>query len=231
MEEKIMKRMQKTTSMFAILALVFILVGCSTPTVVSQPTQDIPSIRTESARTVVAKITIEAALQPTATTPLTDTPAPVVFTATSEPTPTVPPATATLIPTATRAVSGGGGGGGVIYPTATRRAGPDQASLLSQDPMDGANFTAGVEFDGSWTFKNIGTSTWTTGYEYRHSGGTNLAKAKIYTLRGPVKPGETITIYADMVAPAEQGRYVSNWELVNENGDVFFNFFLVIDVF
>lgn len=221
-----MKRMQKTTRMFAILALVFILVGCSTPTVVTQPTQDIPSIRTESAKTVVAKITIEAALQPTAVP--TETPLPVVFTATPEPSPTFVP-TATLIPTSTAAVSGGGGGG-IVYPTATRRAGPNLAQLIDQSPKDGTSYNAGVEFDAAWTFKNIGTSTWTTGYEYRHSGGTNLAKASIYTLKKSVAPGETITIYADMVAPATLGRYVSNWELVNENGDVFFEFFLVIDV-
>lgn len=223
-----MKRMQKTTRMFAILALIFILVGCSTPTVVTQPTQDIPAVRTESAKTVIAKITIEAALQQPAVA-ATDTPVPVVFTATPEPSPTALP-TATLIPTSTKVVSSGGGGGGAVYPTATRRAGPDLAALISQNPIDGANFRAGEEFDGSWTFKNIGTSTWTTGYEYRWSGGTNFAKAKIYTLKNAVAPGETITIYADMVAPSTLGRYVSNWELVNENGDVFFNFFLVIDV-
>jgi hypothetical protein len=228
MEDKIMNRMQITTRMFAILTLVFILVGCSSPTVVEQPTQDIPSVRTEAARTVIAKITIEAALQPTATSAATETPLPVVYTATTEPSPTSMP-TATLIPTSTKA-SSSSGGGSAVYPTATRRAGPDQANLISQDPMDGTNFTAGEEFDGSWTFKNIGTSTWTTGYEYRWSGGTNLAKAKIYTLKAPVKPGETVTIYADMVAPSTQGRYVSNWELVNENGDIFYTFYLVIDV-
>lgn len=221
-----MKWMHKTTRRLAILALVFILVGCSTPTVVTQPTQDIPSIQTESAKTVIAKITIEAALQPAATA--TETPLPVVFTATAEPSPTAQP-TATLIPTATQVVSSGGGGGGV-YPTATRRAGPDLASLTGQDPLDGASFSAGTEFDASWTFKNVGTSTWTTGYEYRHSGGTNLAKANIYTLKKTVAPGETITLYADMVAPTNVGRFVENWELVNENGDVFFTFFLVIDV-
>ena len=221
-----MKRMHKTTRMFAILALVFILVGCSTPTVVTQPTQDIPSIRTESAKTVIAKITIEAALQPAATA--TETQLPVVFTATAEPSPTPQP-TATFVPTSTQVVSGGGGGG-VVYPTATRRAGPDLASLTGQDPTDGTSYSAGEEFDASWTFKNIGTSTWTTGYEYRHSGGPNLAKAHIYTLKTTVAPGESITIYADMVAPTNVGRYVENWELVNENGDVFFTFFLVIDV-
>jgi len=225
-----MKRIQKTNRIFATLALVFILVGCNTPTVVAPPTPDIPSVRTEAAQTVIAKLTIEAALRPSETTQPSETPLPVVLTATTEPSPTAAPATATLIPTATALVSSSGGGG-VALPTVTRRAGPDQADLIAQEPIDGANFNAGVEFDGAWTFRNIGTSTWTTGFEYRHAGGTNLAKERIYTLRQSVAPGETITLYADMVAPASQGRYVSNWELVNENGDVFYQFYLVIDVF
>ena len=62
-----MSRTQKATRFFAILALVFILVGCSSPTTVVQPTQDVNPVRTEAAQTVVAKLTIEAALNPTAT--------------------------------------------------------------------------------------------------------------------------------------------------------------------
>ena len=222
-----MIRMQKTTRLVIILALALILVGCSTPTVVAPPTPDIPLIRTESAKTVVAKITIEAALEAAATLP--PTAEPVVITATPLPSPTAEAPTlaptATLIPTV-KPVTGGGG----VYPTATRRAGPDQAQLISQDPKDGTAYSPGYEFDGTWTFKNIGTSTWTTGYEYRFASGTNLAKAKIYTLKKSVAPGETITLITDMVTPSQGGRYTSYWQLVNENGDVFFAFFMIIDV-
>jgi hypothetical protein len=233
MEEFEMNRMQKTTRLLAILALVIILVGCSTPTVVAPPTPDIPSIRTESAQTIVAKITIEAALQPEATQPAAaDQPTPevIVITATSAPSPTAAPATQTLVPTATLIPTAKPPTGGVVYPTPTRRAGPDQAQLLSQDPRDGTAYSAGVEFDGTWTFKNIGTSTWNTTYDYRFSGGTNLAKAKLYSVPKTVAPGETVTLITDMVAPAEGGRYTSYWELTNQNGDVFYQFFLIIDV-
>jgi hypothetical protein len=230
MEELIMNRMQKTTRAIGILALALILVGCSTPTVVAPPTPDIPSVRTEAAKTIVAKITIEAALQPTATSAATTEP--VVITATAEPSSTAAPATqvptATLIPTLKPVT--GGGGGGAVYPTATRRAGPDQAQLITQSPKDGAAYSAGYEFDGTWTFKNIGTSTWTTGYEYRFSNGTNLAKKKIYTVPKKVAPGESVTLATDMVTPAEAGRYTTYWQLVNENGDVFYEFFLIVDV-
>src|SRR5512146_1069643 len=97
-----MINLQKPTRLFAILALVLILAGCTTPTVVVAPTADIPKVRTEAAQPVVAKITIEAALTPTNTA----TTAPAVVTATTAPSPTTPPATAptaTLIPTLTLA--------------------------------------------------------------------------------------------------------------------------------
>lgn len=225
-----MNKLQKTTRLFAILALVLILAGCSTPTVVTEPTVDVPKIRTESAQTVVAKVTIEAALNPSATAIA----APVVFTATAAPSPTAASATATLAPTITGVPTlkpPTSGGGGVVYPTATRRAGPDQANLLSQSPQDGTDFGPGVEFDGSWTFKNVGTSTWNTKYYYDFTGeGTNLAKSERYYLKGSVKPGESVTLYADMVAPSSAGRYVSYWQLRNDNGAVFYAFYLVIDV-
>lgn len=223
-----MNRMQKTTRLVTILAFALILVGCSTPTVVVPPTQDIPAVRTEAVQTVVAKLTIEAALQPSATLP--PTAEPIVITATPATSATPEPVIAVPTATFTATVQPVSGGGGVVYPTATRRSGPDLAQLISQDPIDGTNVSAGAEFDGSWSFKNIGTSTWTTGYEYRFAGGTNLAKAKIYTLKRSVAPGDTITLAGDMVAPSQAGRYTSYWELVNENGDVFFEFFLIIDV-
>ena len=222
-----MNHLQKTTRLFAFLALVILLVGCTGPTAVVQPTQDIPQIRTESAQTVVAKLTIAAALQPasTATAAPTATQEADAPTATSMPSPTTAPviATATLIPTIKPP-------SGVVYPTATRRAGPDQAQFIEQKPTDGTNFAAGEEFDGAWTFKNIGTTTWSTDYDYRFSGGTNFSPVKFYALPKSVAPGETITIYADMVAPDTAGRYVSYWELCNTNGDVFYQFYVVIDV-
>lgn len=217
----------------AFLALVFLLAACSGPTAVVAPTADIPQVRTEAVQTVIAKLTIEAALNPTATQPqvATETPAPAA-TATLEPTATEQAAQATATPAvaATATTRPATGGGGVVVATATRRAGPDQAQLVSQEPKDGTVYNPGNEFDGTWTFKNIGTSTWTTGYEYRFAGGTNLARQDRYTLSKSVAPNESITLVTDMVAPATRGRYVSNWELVNENGDVFYRFYVVIDI-
>jgi hypothetical protein len=230
MEEVNMNLLQKTTRLFAILAFAVILVGCTGPTVVVPPTQDIPQIRTESAQTVVAKLTIAAALEPSATTAAPATAAPTeapaeAATATSMPSPTPLPvlATATPIPTLKPVT-------GVVYPTATRRAGPDQAQFVSQEPLDGTDYNAGAEFDAAWTLKNVGTTTWSTDYDIRFSGGTNLSPVKTYPMTKTVAPGETVTLFADMVAPTTAGRYVSYWEVINGNGDVFYQMYVVIDV-
>lgn len=225
-----MIRTQKTIRVFAILALVFILVGCTGPTAVVPPTPDIPSIRTEAVQTAVAKITIEAALNPSPTVEAPATPEPEA-TAIPEPTATEPSAPtavpATSVPTLRPTTSGGG----VAYPTATRRAGPDQAQLISQEPTDGTVFNPSSEFDGTWTFKNIGTSTWNSNYYYRVAkGATNLATSDRYYLGGNVKPGESVRLVADMVAPSTGGRTVTYWELCNDNGAVFYQFYLVVDV-
>ena len=223
-----MNRIYLTGRTLAILMLVVILAACSTPTVVVQPTQDIPAVRTEVAKTVVAKVTIEAALNPSATPAAAQV---MVVTATPDaaaPTATKAASAATLVPTLRPAT--GGVSGGFIKATSTRRAGPDLAQILAQEPGDGARYNAGVSFDAKFTFKNTGTSTWTNGFEYRFASGTNLSDRTRYTVPATVKPGETVTLVIDMLAPASAGRYTSHWELVNINGDVFYQFFVVIDV-
>ena len=130
----------------------------------------------------------------------------------------------------TRGGSSGGGSGAI--PTATRRPGPDQAAFVGQEPTDGTNFSAGNVFDAKFTFKNIGTSTWTPEYEMRFERGANLAEGQPKTIDFPknVAPGETVTLIFDAVAPSDAGRHFSYWSLINENGDIFAQFYLVIDV-
>lgn len=234
-----MNRMQRATWWVLILALALTLVGCNTPTVEVSPTQDIPSIRTESAQTVVAKITIDAALNPTEV-PATQPPAqPVVITATQAPTATATQALQlpTLAPTKTATArpatsSGTSGSSGVVYPTKTVRSGPDQAQLVSQEPKDGAVYGPGEEFDARWTFKNVGTSTWNANYRVnvQTDKGTQMAKADRYMIRDVTAPGASTTFIADMVAPTSAGRYVMYLNLANDNNSVFYTFYTVIDV-
>ena len=231
-----MKQLNLTIRMVAIFTFAIILAACTTPTaVVVSPTQDIPSIRTESAATVIAQFTLDAAMNPTATTAPTDTPqaatATTAATATQAPTEAV---TNTPIPTFTPAVSSNTSGGTTvsIYPTSTFRTGPDLAVLVDQTPKDGAVYQPGQEFDGVFTFKNTGTSTWTKDFIIRvnKDRGTNIAKKDFFPLPTTATPGQTIKAFADLVAPSAAGRYVTYWELCNANDDIFYTFYTVIDV-
>ena len=77
-----------------------------------------------------------------------------------------------------------------------------------------------------------GTKTWHKGIYYIRfaNKGTNMASADKYMLSQDVAPGESVTFVADMVAPSQEGLYVSNWFLVNDNGGIFYNFYVAINV-
>jgi hypothetical protein len=239
MEESIMMRLYKTTRVLAGLALsLLFLAACTTPTVVIPPTPDLSVVRTEAAQTVVAKVTIAAALNPTATQAPTQEPQVVVITATQAANPTAAPATATSAavqaPTATTAptqppapsTSSGGG----IYPTRTPRTLPDNLSLVSFSPADGASFTPGAEFDAVWTVKNTGTTTWGTDYYVRFKSGVDMGKAVRFYLKEPVAPGETANLIADLVAPPASGTYLSYYEFCTNNADIIYTMYVMITV-
>jgi len=233
-----MNATKRAARVLVILALVIILAACSAPAtpMAAAPTQDLAPVRTEAAATVIAKITIQAALQPSATPEATlEPPEPIVITATPAPatltaeTPDEPEITEpTATPTSAVAAQSGTSGS-AAYPPRTPSA-PDNAAFILQSPVDGTVFSPGEDFDATWTIMNTGTTTWTTNYSYRLSGGTDFAVNDYYGLKEEVKPGERITLVADMEAPSQAGRYTSNWDLRNENGDVFFRFYITIVV-
>jgi hypothetical protein len=236
-----MKTMYKTTRVIAGLAFgILMLFGCTTPTVVVPPTQDISIIRTEVAQTVVAKLTIAAALNPTATeAPAQAQPEPIVITATLAPSATPlaetaaqAPAvvsqasTATTAPTQRPAAISGGG----VYPTRTVRALPDNLSYLSSTPADLAKFKAGTNFDAVWKVKNTGSTTWKPEYYLRFARGTDMGDAPRFYLNKSVKPGETVNLIADIVAPPAAGTYVGYYEFCTDNADIIYTVYVAIVV-
>lgn len=237
-----MMRLHKTTRVLAGLAFALIfLAGCTTPTAVVAPaTPDLAVVRTEAVQTAIAKITIAAALNPTATEAPAQAPQVVVVTATPEPTTAATataaqPATATTAPTLAPATSGGSSSGGSsssggVYPTRTPRRIPDNLSLVGFSPADGAKYNPGTDFDGVWTVKNTGTTTWGTDYYIRFKSGTDMGKAVRFYLKSPVAPGETTDLVADLVAPPASGTYIAYYEFCTSNADVIYTMYVVIVV-
>ena len=205
------------------------LVGCSvspgiTPT--SAPTTDINGLSTQIAETVVAQITREAALNPTAVPP---TVAPTQTQLPPTAVPTEPAAVVnTPVPTLTT-VPTKSGGSYVFIPSATSSY-TDQATWVTQTPPDYKVMPAGKDFDGVWTIKNTGKRTWNTQFYAKYVSGTLEATKDIYFLPSPLAVNDTVGFTIDFVAPTTPGTYTSNWKLVNDDGVAFFHFYLIITV-
>ncbi len=73
------------------------------------------------------------------------------------------------------------------------------------------------DFDVIWTVKNTSTTTWELNtVDYKFISGTQLYKyGNMYDLMQTVKPGESVKIVVDAVAPNQSGTYAMNWAIVN----------------
>ena len=168
------------------LLVVFVLLVSACGTSVGQEA----SISTAVAQTVQAGQSLTAlASQPTQTQPSLPT-----FSAGTPVTPSSPTTAATLV-----------------------SAPPDpncaRASLVSENPPDGAIVKPGESFWKTWTIKNTGTCTWTAAYNLVFFKGDLMGGLTSYPLKDDVAPGEQkdITIY--LKAPDTEGTATGYWKL------------------
>jgi hypothetical protein len=185
--------MLKMTGKILLLLCLIVLTACSSQAPTAIPTPDLNPLRTEVAATVLAQVPQICALTPTVTQVPSST-----ATATQAP---------TLAPSATSTQVAGTG-----TPDTN-----DLAMWVSQTVQDDTVFTPGQKFTMTWTIKNVGTTTWTTGYRLRFYSGTPLGAPKEIPLGKDVKPGETVEITAQMEAPLVNTEYRSDWVLSNES--------------
>ena len=71
-----------------------------------------------------------------------------------------------------------------------------------------------------WRFKNVGTCTWTTKYQFTFYGGDDLGGPQKMGLPREVAPGETIDIAFDLKTPNRSGSFQSLWKFRNEQNQV-----------
>lgn len=229
-----MNNLIPVTRKITLIILIGLLTGCfpqkSTPTSPPEPTADIPALRTEVAKTIVAEMTIEAALamvaEPTATVAPPNTQIPPTIPSTqTEVAPLEPTSTSTSIPptltnTPTQINQ-------VVYPTFTPTFYTDRAELASISPINGTYFGPGAGFDLVFTIKNIGMRPWNGNFYLKYvsglTGNTHSGQnVTLVMISGAVAYGDTATFVIDMIAPPQAGNYSSTWALINDDGTAFF---------
>jgi hypothetical protein len=211
-----------------VTALIGLLVvaGCSLLDNAPEPTLDSNMIQTYAAGTVSARSTFSAletvisilTAQPNALTQQPPSPnSPQVITATSR------PPTSTPFPTSTA----------VQLPTATASKTPAPVTSTPEIPCEWAHFSAdvtvpdgttyapGAAFTKTWRLLNRGSCTWTTGYSAVFASGNAMSGPAEVMFTKSVKPGDTIDISVNLVAPASTGSYTGYYQVRNASGKTF----------
>lgn len=184
----------KLGSLFLILILVLFIFACNLPTASQQVSEGL--LFTQVAQTVTA---LPRENQPTTVLEnQTFTPFPTNTIAST--TPLTPPATTTHTP----------------IPC-------NLASFVSDITIpDNTKITVNKAFTKTWKLKNVGSCTWTSGYQLIFDSGDQMGgPASQQLTNGTVAPGETLNVSVNLAAPASPGTYKGNWKLREPGGSVF----------
>ena len=101
----------------------------------------------------------------------------------------------------------------------------DVAQFVSETYPDWTNIPAGTSFTKTWTFRNAGTTTWTTGYALKlttssYPLGQSMSVPFEISLPKSVAPGETVEIAVALQAPDADGTYSFHWQLQTAAGQI-----------
>jgi len=127
---------------------------------------------------------------------------------------TQPAASATSAPTFTQAAA----------PTAANTAVPcNLASFVSDVTIpDNTGLDLNQAFTKTWRLKNVGSCSWTSGYQVVFDSGDHMGgPASQQLTNGTVAPGQTIDFSVDLHAPGSAGTYKGNWKLREPGGVIF----------
>ncbi len=98
------------------------------------------------------------------------------------------------------------------------------ATFISQNAPE--SISPGQTFNFSVTFKNTGTTTWTS--TTRYSLGTQSPQDNVLWLNtnrvklpNSVSPGQEVTFYMTLTAPSEEGMYAIQWQMVQDGVEWF----------
>lgn len=179
-----------------ITVLLLAALACNLP---SAQNQGNDAAFTAAAQTVVAQLTSVAQTQ-AAGGGITNTPAGAAVTPTATPSATSVPSTLTPTP----------------LPC-------NQATFVIDVTIpDDTQVPVGASFTKIWRFKNIGTCTWTSGYQLVFDHGDQMGGPVSQPLTsGSVPPGATVDVSVNLVAPGTHGTYRGYWRFRDPSNVLF----------
>lgn len=96
----------------------------------------------------------------------------------------------------------------------------NSAAFVSETVEDNTVVAAGSNFTKAWTLENNGTCTWNKDYKLVFVSGDAMNGASV-NLSKNVRPGESITLEAILLAPQVGGTYRGDWMLESDTGKQF----------
>ena len=104
------------------------------------------------------------------------------------------------------------------------------ALFIEETIPDGTKFAKGEAFTKTWRFKNMGTCTWNTNYKLLFISGDQMGAQPSKNFEFDVAPSEMVDISIDLIAPTNNGIYIGNFKLVDDNGQEFANILVMVEV-
>lgn len=200
--------MKNLTKLVFMLAAVSLMMAACRPAPAAVPTEtqvDPNLVYTAAAETAQVRLTENARITPTQP-PATPTLEP---TATLAPTSTVEQVEATVEATP-------------LPTTAAQPASGDNAVYVQDVTIpDGSVIGAGESFVKTWKIMNSGTTTWTTAYSLVHVSDNRMGAESSVPLTVQVPPNQNVDISVNMVAPSSNGSYKGFWRMRNAAGQLF----------
>lgn len=108
--------------------------------------------------------------------------------------------------------------------TATATSTPcNMASFIADvTTPDDTSIKVSTPFTKIWRLKNVGSCTWTSGYQLVFDSGDAMGgPASQQLTAGTVAPGQTLDISVNLTAPAAAGTYKGNWKIREPGGTTF----------
>ena len=110
----------------------------------------------------------------------------------------------------------------VSNPTAAPATGGNQAEFVADVNIpDDTVFAPGQSFTKTWRISNTGQTTWTSGYSLVFIDGDLLGAEASVPIPKEVEPGDNVEVSVDMVAPEQDGSFISYWKMKTPDGTIF----------